>query len=131
MNAKDESGEPDDAEMAIRMTHRDNRIPWILYPEDKIKNSWDLIITLVLLITCIQTPYAIAFAGSQVETNYFSLAIDIIFIFDILIIFNSAFYTEDMDIVDSRMEIGRSYFKGWFLIDSIAVVPFDVILESA
>lgn len=44
-----------------RMTARANRKTFVIYPEDKLKATWDLFITIVLLITCVNTPWNIAF----------------------------------------------------------------------
>lgn len=101
-----------------------------MYPEDKLKSLWDLFMTVILLITCIQTPYAIAFTTSRVDIDYFSLFIDICFLLDILVIFNRAYYNDDMDIIDDRCTITKQYLTGWFIIDIIAIIPFDYILES-
>lgn len=119
-----------EAELIIRMTKRKNRKKCILYPEDKLKNTWDLLMTLILLITCIETPYDIAFTDSTISYTAFNSILDLIFLMDIVMIFNSAFYTEDMDIVQDRWKIAISYAKGWFLVDFIAIVPFDVILNA-
>ena len=37
------------------------RHPYILYPNDNIKVNWDIWISLILLITCFQTPLNFAF----------------------------------------------------------------------
>lgn len=86
------------------MTHRRNRKSMILYPEDKCKNYWNLFITFILLIVCVQTPLYIAFSDYSNDMSYinFSLAVDVMFLIDMIIIFNSAFYNKDMDIIDSR-----------------------------
>ena len=39
-----------------RMRARDDRKPWLIYPEDEWKANWDLFITVVLIYTCIVTP---------------------------------------------------------------------------
>jgi hypothetical protein len=52
------------------------------------------------------------------------------FAIDIVIIFNAAYYTEDFDIIEDRKKISITYLKGWFLVDIIAIIPFDVILNS-
>ena len=52
-----------------------------------------------------------------------------LFFFDILIIFNTAFYNDDMDLIDNRKKIAKVYLKGWFFIDFLAILPFDVIIS--
>ena len=44
-----------------RMRFRMNKKKNLLYPEDTFKVNWDLFITLILLISCITTPFRIAF----------------------------------------------------------------------
>ncbi len=34
---------------------------WIIYPDNKWKSYWDLIMTALVVLTCIFTPYAMAF----------------------------------------------------------------------
>ena len=43
------------------MTYRSNKKTFILYPEDKVKAFWDILMTLILLGACIITPLDIAF----------------------------------------------------------------------
>jgi hypothetical protein len=113
------------------MTERINRKVFMFYPEDRMKGTWDLFITLVLLITCLYTPIEIAFdEGQGGSTPLFSVLIDICFILDIIVIFNSAYYTVDMDIIDDRKNICCSYLSGWFLIDLMSVIPFEIILNA-
>ena len=46
-----------------------------------------------------------------------------------IVIFNSAFYTDDFVIIDNRKDIAIAYLKGWFLCDIISIIPFDTIFE--
>lgn len=115
-----------------RMRHRAKRKEYLIYPEDRLRIHWDLFITLVLLISCMTTPYRIAF-GEHVEpmgwmiTNYF---IDGMFLIDICINFNSAFYNNDYLVVEDRKKIARQYIFSWFLIDLLAIIPFDLFLQN-
>ena len=111
------------------MTKRSKTVKFLFYPEDKYKGYWDLWMTLILLITCLLTPLTIAFTYSEDSVvSIVILAIDGFFIIDILVIFNSAFYDDDTDLIDERKKIARNYLHGWFTIDILAIFPFDVIL---
>ena len=80
-----------------------------------------------------ETPYNLAFeteAASKFTDNLLSSIIDILFMIDIVIIFNTAYYTEDMELIEDRKSIAKSYLKGWFIIDLLAVIPFDIILNA-
>lgn len=45
-----------------RMRYRQNKKPFLFYPEDQYKIYWDLFITVILLASCIITPWRIAFS---------------------------------------------------------------------
>ena len=57
--------------------------------------------------------------------------IDALFFIDIIINFNTAFYNEVHDVIDKRYEIAAKYLKGWFLIDFLAILPFEEIIRMA
>lgn len=57
--------------------------------------------------------------------------IDLIFAIDMLVTFNTAVYNNHNDIVEDRKTIAKWYLKGWFIIDLIAIIPFDRILASS
>ena len=57
--------------------------------------------------------------------------IDLLFFIDILVIFFSAFYDdEQFRMVEDYSEIAINYLTGWFLIDTVSILPFDLILNS-
>ena len=45
------------------------------------------------------------------------MTIDILFGLDILVIFNTAYYDDDVDLIENRADIAKSYVKLWFWID--------------
>jgi hypothetical protein len=57
--------------------------------------------------------------------------IDLSFAFDIVIVFNTAFYDENFKIVERRKQIAIKYMKGWFFIDAFAIIPFDLIMGGS
>lgn len=109
-----------------------NRKGFMIYPEDRFKNYWNLFMTLILLVVCVTTPLDIAFADVNDENTLgFSNLIDLLFLIDMIVIFNSAFYNKDMDIIDDRKEITKSYLSGWFTFDLLAIIPFDLIFSQS
>ena len=101
----------------------------MIYPEDEWKGIWDLFITIVLISTCVITPYIIAFDVGDKEKNpgwYWSNVImDICFALDIVLTFLTCRYDEDFVLEQDRWEIAKSYLSGWFLIDFVAVLRFN------
>lgn len=49
---------------------------------------------------------------------------------DIIINFNAAYYDEDYLLIDDRGTIAKSYLKGWFTVDLVAILPFQVMTPS-
>jgi hypothetical protein len=60
---------------------------------------------------------------------YLNYTIDIIFFFDIMVNFNLAYQDETFTTIDDRRIITVTYLKGWFMIDMLSIVPFDLIFQ--
>ncbi|KJH43957.1 cyclic nucleotide-binding domain protein [Dictyocaulus viviparus] len=58
------------------------------------------------------------------------LIVDIMFIVDIIINFRTTYVNENDEVVSHPGKIAIHYFKGWFIIDMIAAVPFDLLLVN-
>lgn len=72
---------------------KDKRKKTVFYPDNDKKEAWDLFMAIILVLTCILTPYNIAFnAVEDFNTKVVNGAIDILFFIDMLIIFNTAIY---------------------------------------
>ena len=52
------------------------------------------------------------------------------FLIDIIIIFNSGVYDDDGIIMKHRPTIVMDYLKGWFLIDLVAIIPFEALFSK-
>ena len=117
------------------------RKKFLLYPvedDDQVKrkvdeykqNVWDMILTLVLIFTCMVTPYRVAFIEEETQTwNVINIIIDSMFFIDIILIFNSAYYENEFELVDDRKKIAKNYLKSWFMFDLLAVIPFEFIVR--
>jgi hypothetical protein len=94
--------------------------------------GWDLLISVILLITCVQTPFDLAFSAeldAKDEYVKFRYMIDFMFLLDIILNFNTAYLDEIHDIKDNRSDIACKYLKGWFWIDFLAILPFEEIIK--
>jgi hypothetical protein len=60
---------------------------------------------------------------------YFELAVDLLFLLDIVANFLTGFHDESGLYVNSKVSIAKRYLKGWFSLDLISSVPLDFILE--
>jgi hypothetical protein len=99
--------------------------------QDELKALWDIFIILVLIFSSLMIPYRVAFVDADTKgwktVNWF---VDICFFIDIIIIFNTAFYDENFQIVECRKEIAIQYLKSWFLIDIISILPVEYMLNT-
>lgn len=109
------------------------------------KAVWDWIILLLVIYTAIFTPYVAAFLlgepreeedkqANSAKYHYtdpltiIDLIVDIMFIIDILINFRTTYVNKNDEVVSHPGKIAVHYFKGWFLIDVVAAIPFDLLL---
>ena len=87
--------------------------------------------TILLIFSCFTTPTQIAlFDDISTGWSVVNHSIDILFLIDIMVNFNLATYNEDMDVVEDRVELAKNYLTGWFAIDLIAIIPFDLLTDS-
>ena len=50
------------------------------------------------------------------------------FIIDILINFRTTYVNKNEEVISQPSRIAVHYFKGWFLIDVVAAIPFDLLM---
>ncbi|XP_057668887.1 potassium voltage-gated channel subfamily H member 6 isoform X3 [Diorhabda carinulata] len=104
------------------------------------KAVWDWIILILVIYTAIFTPYVAAFLLGEPDFNnrknkkysedpivIIDLIVDVTFIVDILINFRTTYVTGNDEVVSDPVKIAFHYLKGWFLIDLVAAVPFDLL----
>nr|XP_025745989.1 potassium voltage-gated channel subfamily H member 6 isoform X3 [Callorhinus ursinus]XP_025746086.1 potassium voltage-gated channel subfamily H member 6 isoform X3 [Callorhinus ursinus] len=105
------------------------------------KAMWDWLILLLVIYTAVFTPYSAAFLLSdqdesqRVDCGYtcspltvVDLIVDIMFIVDIVINFRTTYVNTNDEVVSHPRRIAVHYFKGWFLIDMVAAIPFDLLI---
>lgn len=102
----------------------------MIMPDNPRKANWDLFIVIVLFYTCMVTPTRLAFFEDDLGWLIVNNIINFLFLIDMIVIFNSAYEDEYMNIIDNRKDIAIEYLRGWFIIDILAIVPLDLILSS-
>lgn len=115
---------------------------WTILHYSPFKAVWDWLILLLVIYTAVFTPYSAAFLlnEEQVEEkhwdcsyscdplNIIDLIVDIMFIVDIVINFRTTYVNVNDEVVSHPGKIAIHYFKGWFLIDMVAAIPFDLLI---
>ena len=79
-------------------------------PQDKCLAIWNIFIAVVLLWSCMCTPFQLALvdevSAQWATVNY---TVDFIFLFEIIINFNTAFYDDDYNLILDRGQIACHY----------------------
>ena len=75
----------------------------MIYPNNEVKSYWDGFVTIILLFSCITTPYRIAFSENEPPAWVFiNISVDSIFAIDIILSFMSAYSTDEYELIDDR-----------------------------
>uniref|UniRef100_A0A8C9RP87 Voltage-gated inwardly rectifying potassium channel KCNH2 n=1 Tax=Scleropages formosus TaxID=113540 RepID=A0A8C9RP87_SCLFO len=114
---------------------------WTILHYSPFKAVWDWVILLLVIYTAIFTPYSAAFLLNDQENgnmqscvyycsplNVVDLIVDIMFVIDIVINFRTTYVNANDEVVSQPGRIAVHYFKGWFLIDMVAAIPFDLLI---
>ncbi|KAM6919933.1 voltage-gated inwardly rectifying potassium channel KCNH6-like [Lycodopsis pacificus] len=114
---------------------------WTILHYSPFKAVWDWVILLLVIYTAIFTPYSATFLLSDQEEaamqtcgyscsplNVVDLIVDIMFIVDIIINFRTTYVNSNDEVVSQSSRIAVHYFRGWFLIDMVAAIPFDLLI---
>jgi len=82
----------------------------------------------LLVYTAIFVPLRISFfEDTSTEMLVFETFIDTCFITDIILTFFSAFEKKNNVVETRHKHIAIDYFKGWFWIDSLSSIPFQLV----
>lgn len=74
-------------------------------------------------------------AFSEISTKFGGLfyvdsTTNILFVIDMILRFFTAYIDDSsLELKDSKMDIAKDYLKGWFFVDLVSVIPFDLIIS--
>lgn len=95
------------------------------------KIGWDWLILLCTFYTAIMVPYNAAFTDMESDNSksslYSDIVVEIMFIIDIALNFRTSFIDKSGHVVYDGRLIVKHYVKGWFLLDLLAAIPFDLM----
>ncbi len=99
----------------------------VIGENSNLRTKWDFLILFLIIISALLIPYQFAFQHKITFTGSLLVyLIDILFIVDIILNFNTSFRVAGKEIIDSK-EIKQRYLKTSFITDVIATVPFDIL----
>merc|ERR1719295_642782 len=101
----------------------------VFHPYSGPRMIWDLTIILMILYTAIGVPLRLSWSLPETVTVWiFDRMLDLVFMIDIAINFNTAF-ERGTELILERKQIMRHYLKTWFLLDFVASFPFDFFIS--
>ena len=96
-------------------------------PQSTGKAGWEVLGLFLILYQSILIPYRLCFnqeaSGGWIP---FEASIDICFILDIFVQFNTGFYKKG-NLINSRKSIIWNYLTTWFFIDLVASFPYNYL----
>ncbi|OQR95095.1 voltage-gated ion channel superfamily [Achlya hypogyna] len=101
-----------------------------IHPHHPFMKKWDMLSVVLLIYTAIVTPYETAFPDASLSDYMFAInrAVDMCFLFDMVMRFFLMYRDEWSNVwIAQPALIVRHYLKGWFVVDLVSVVPFDLI----
>ena len=104
--------------------------PLVISPRTWYMRKWDLVTLVLLMFTAVVTPVEVAFLETTLWSVLFWInrSVDLLFILDIFLNFFVAIVDpEDGQLVFHHPTIIKTYLKGWFTIDVISIMPFDLL----
>ena len=90
--------------------------------------GWDSIVLVLVIYSAFWQPYSAAFAP-QLYIYKWDIAVDLMFCFDIILNFNTG-YDKGFEVIMDKNMIIYNYLRGWFAIDLVATLPWDVMFEG-
>jgi len=100
----------------------------LLNPVGNFTKKWDVVMAALLITTAIMTPFEIAFLETKLDfLFFFNRLLDIGFMCDIVVQFNLAYYDSKGRLISSRRQVWTHYIAGWFALDIVSTVPYDLI----
>ncbi len=119
------------AKAALAKKRQQDRRKYIIDPQSQKKILWDVLCGALIIYSVIVIPWRISFVQEAVIWTagwFFEVLIDITFLIDMFMSCFTGFYDQKGHFIVDKAVIIRSYLKGWFTVDFLSTVPFDVIL---
>eukprot|EP01084_Bolivina_argentea_P314711 545117_1 len=107
----------------------------ILHPHGPFRIIWDILIIIIVIYTCIEVPFTLAFNITltlSMTMGIVALLIDCLLLIDIGIIFRTAYYDKynPFELIKSPKEIAKKYISSWFVLDVFTSIPFEFLFPQ-
>ncbi|GMH90312.1 hypothetical protein TrVE_jg4805 [Triparma verrucosa] len=100
----------------------------LIHPSNEYHTYFDLLISGMIIVTVFTVPVCIGWDEASDYLSDFNLAIDLIFLLDVVKSFNTGFFDDNEDCIMDRRIIVENYLRGWFLIDVASSIPIEQLI---
>ena len=102
----------------------------IFLPDSNFIITIDMISIIFIIFDILYIPLEISMEINFPDSiKLTELIIEIFFLFDMVLIFNTAYYHKGT-LVKNRPKIFTNYVKFWFWIDLLSILPFDIFFDE-
>ncbi|XP_045473209.1 potassium voltage-gated channel subfamily H member 8 isoform X2 [Harmonia axyridis] len=91
------------------------------------KSVWDWLILTATFYVAVVVPYNASFTIIERPSVVVDVFVEALFIMDICLNFRTTFVNRKGEVVSNGKLISVHYLKTWFLVDSLAALPFDLL----
>ncbi|XP_024084659.1 potassium voltage-gated channel subfamily H member 8 isoform X3 [Cimex lectularius] len=91
------------------------------------KTCWDWLILIATFYIAIAVPYNASFVSLERPSMVSDVVVESLFIVDIILNFRTTFVNRKGEVVSKSSSIAINYLKGWFIVDLLAAIPFDLL----
>lgn len=99
-------------------------------PDSQGSAAWQVAGLYMIIYQAIVIPYRLCFeAEAEDFMVYVETTIDVCFLLDILVQFNTGFYRQGK-LINNRKEVVFNYIQSWFLIDLVASFPYNWVIAE-
>eukprot|EP00930_Biecheleria_cincta_P035583 TRINITY_DN24467_c0_g2_i1.p1 TRINITY_DN24467_c0_g2~~TRINITY_DN24467_c0_g2_i1.p1 ORF type:complete len:880 (+),score=116.87 TRINITY_DN24467_c0_g2_i1:102-2741(+) len=103
----------------------------VIDPDSSYMKGWDVVVMLSLVFTALVTPFEIAFMEPAYDLMYFfNKIVDLVFVKDMVMQFFLKIKKQTRQgtiWIRDRKKIARNYLSTWFVIDLLAILPYDEV----
>lgn len=104
----------------------------VMDPRSWYIRKWEYWTLVLLLWTATVTPFEVGFLSTTVNGLFWcNRVIDVCFFKDLVMNFNLGYFerTGARTLITDRYQIAMNYLSGWFTIDLISIIPFELMGE--
>jgi len=102
---------------------------WMIHPFSNFHVSWDIMISLLIVLTVITMPLSIGWDEFNQSFFALNLTVDFIFLVDVTKNFCTGIVDENDAVIMDKETVRRDYLTGFFLTDFCSSIPLDLIFR--